>query len=237
MINLVDARCDILSQVASIFHELGTAFNINFLASSQCMICIGTEGKLVTHALIYFYKVHKKYHDHIDGDGQVSNTGFIVVHDDVIKWKHFRVTGHLCGGIHQSLVNSPHKSQWRRALMFSFDLCLKKGLINNQNDGDLRCHWAHYDITVMHGLNEGNITPWNPANFSQNSNQYEKIFFQEMKLDSGCSKSAICSGFNMLKIGSIKRIWTGTLVWDPRAFRECNWQYWHQHISWFSELP
>ena len=40
-------------------------------------------------------------------------------HDDVIKWKHFPRHWPLARGIHRSPVNSPHKGQWRGALMFS----------------------------------------------------------------------------------------------------------------------
>ena len=40
----------------------------------------------------------------------------------------FRVTGPLCVGIHRSLVNSPHKGQWRGALMDFFYLSLNKPL-------------------------------------------------------------------------------------------------------------
>ena len=40
-------------------------------------------------------------------------------HDDVIKWKHFPRNWPFVRGIHRSPVNSPHKGQWRGALMFS----------------------------------------------------------------------------------------------------------------------
>ena len=40
-------------------------------------------------------------------------------HDDVIKWKHFPCYWQSVRGIHRSPVNSPHKGQWREALMFS----------------------------------------------------------------------------------------------------------------------
>ena len=41
------------------------------------------------------------------------------VHYDVIKWKHFPRYWPFVRGIHWSPVNSPHKGQWRGALMFS----------------------------------------------------------------------------------------------------------------------
>ena len=44
-------------------------------------------------------------------------------------------------GIHRSQVNSPHKGQWRRALMFLSSAA-----------GDLRRHGANYDVIVMNDI-------------------------------------------------------------------------------------
>ena len=52
-------------------------------------------------------------------------------------------------GIHRSPVNSPHKGQWRGALMFSLICTRINGWVNNDEAGDLRRHRAHYDVTVM----------------------------------------------------------------------------------------
>ena len=52
-------------------------------------------------------------------------------------------------GIHWSPVNSPHKGQWRRALMFSLICVWINGWVNNREAGDLRRYCAHYDITLM----------------------------------------------------------------------------------------
>ena len=52
-------------------------------------------------------------------------------------------------GIHRSPVNSPHKGQWRGALMFSLICAWIKGWVNNREAGDLRRHRAHYDVTVV----------------------------------------------------------------------------------------
>ena len=49
--------------------------------------------------------------------------------------------------IHQSTVNSPHKVEWRGALMFS--LVWINGWVNNREAGDVRRHRVHYDVTVM----------------------------------------------------------------------------------------
>ena len=70
-------------------------------------------------------------------------------HDDVIKWKHFPRYRPFVRGIHRSPVNSPHKGQWRRALMFSLICPWINGWVNNREAGDLRRHRAHYDVVVM----------------------------------------------------------------------------------------
>ena len=70
-------------------------------------------------------------------------------HDDVIKLKHFPRYWPFVRGIHRSSVNSPHKDQWRGALMFSLISAWTNGWINNRKAGDLRRHRAHYDVTLM----------------------------------------------------------------------------------------
>ena len=47
----------------------------------------------------------------------------------------FRVTGNLCG---EFPVNSPHKSQWHGALMFTLICARMNGWVNNRDAGDLR---------------------------------------------------------------------------------------------------
>ena len=70
-------------------------------------------------------------------------------HDDVIKWKHFPRNWPFVRGIHRSPVNSPHKGQWRGALMFTLICARINGWVNNREAGDLRRHRAHYDVIVM----------------------------------------------------------------------------------------
>ena len=70
-------------------------------------------------------------------------------HDDVIKWKHFPRYWPFVRGIHRSPVNSPHKCQWRGALMFSMICVWINGWVKNREAGDLRRYRAHYDVTVM----------------------------------------------------------------------------------------
>ena len=70
-------------------------------------------------------------------------------HDDVIKWKNFPRYWPFVRGIHRSPVNSPHKGQWRGALMFSLMYVWINGWVNNREAGDLRRNQAHYDVIVM----------------------------------------------------------------------------------------
>ena len=70
-------------------------------------------------------------------------------HDDVIKWNHFPRYWPFVRGIHRSPVNSPHKGQWRGALMFSLICVWINGWVNNRGAGDLRRYRAHYDAIVM----------------------------------------------------------------------------------------
>ena len=70
-------------------------------------------------------------------------------HDDVIKWKHFPRYWPFVRGIHRSPVNSPHKVQWRGALMFSLICVWIKSWVNNRKTGDLRRYRAHHDVIVM----------------------------------------------------------------------------------------
>ena len=47
-------------------------------------------------------------------------------HDDVIKWTHLPRYWPFVRGIHKYPVNSPHKGQWRGALMFALNKRLSK---------------------------------------------------------------------------------------------------------------
>ena len=71
----------------------------------------------------------------------------ICEHDDVIKWKHFPRSWPFVRGIHRSPVDSPHKGQWRGALMFSLICAWINGQVNNREAGlfetPSRPRWRH----------------------------------------------------------------------------------------------
>ena len=76
---------------------------------------------------------------------------YVGVHNDVIKWKHFPRYLPFVRGIHRSPVKSPHKGQWRGALMFSLICAWINDIVNNGEACDLRRHRDHYDVIVMGG--------------------------------------------------------------------------------------
>ena len=74
---------------------------------------------------------------------KINNTS----HDDVIKWKHFRVTGPLCGKFtgHRCIPITKASD----AELWCFLWSAPEQKVNNRDTGDLRRHCAYYDITVM----------------------------------------------------------------------------------------
>ena len=81
--------------------------------------------------------------------GIISMTLVQSYHDDVIKWNHFLRYWSLMWGIHRSPVNSPHKGQWRGALIFPWSAPWINGWVHNREAGDLGRHCVHYDAIVM----------------------------------------------------------------------------------------
>ena len=59
---------------------------------------------------------------------RIKTSSSLVYHDDVIRWKHFPRYWPFARGILWSPMNSPHKVQWRGALMFSLISALNKRL-------------------------------------------------------------------------------------------------------------
>ena len=64
-------------------------------------------------------------------------------HVDVIKWKHFPRHWPFVRGIHRSPVNSPHKGQWRGALMFSLNKRFSKSSRRSWFETPSRSLWRH----------------------------------------------------------------------------------------------
>ena len=72
----------------------------------------------------------------------------------VITWRRhqmetFSALLALCAGNSPVPVNSPHRGQWRGALMFSLICVWINDWVNNREVGYLRRYRAHYDFIVM----------------------------------------------------------------------------------------
>ena len=83
------------------------------------------------------FMLHACNYRHAISELQTHETSFgdLAIYDDVIKWKHFPRYWPFVRGIHRSPVNSPHKVQYRGALMFSLICARINGWVNN------RCWW------------------------------------------------------------------------------------------------
>ena len=85
-------------------------------------------------------------------DTCLQDNGF---HNNVFKswWRHQMETFYallgLCAGNSPVPVNSPHKGQWRGALMFSVICAWINDWVNNREADDLRRHCGYYDVSVM----------------------------------------------------------------------------------------
>ena len=88
----------------------------------------------------YFLRGSQRSHSH----GNQLDLPKVQIHDHVIKWKHFPRYWPFVRGIHRSTVNSPHKGQWRGALVFSLICAWINAWVNNREAGDLRRSlWRH----------------------------------------------------------------------------------------------
>ena len=81
-------------------------------------------------------------------------TWMIRVWRAALWWRHqmeaFSALLAICANNSPVPVNSPHKGQWRRALMFSLTFVwINNGWVNNGEGGDLRRNRTQYDVTVM----------------------------------------------------------------------------------------
>ena len=97
----------------------------------------------------YFQSVHNYSASQLSCTRFALCCGLFFGHDDVIKWRNFPRYWPFVRGIHRSPVNSPHKGQWRGALMFSLIYARINGWVNNRESGDLSRPGAHYDVRVM----------------------------------------------------------------------------------------
>ena len=99
----------------------------NYMGASNCLVTIAgatTPLPCVVTSLCNSFDnrepVDEIYGCSIYKRVTVTSLKDMAPHDDVIKWKHFPRYWPFVRGIHRSPVNSPHKDQWRGAVMFSW---------------------------------------------------------------------------------------------------------------------
>ena len=134
-------------------------------------------------------------------------------HDDVIKWKHFPRYWPFVRGIHRSPVNSPHKSQWREALVFTLSCARINGWVNNREAGDLRRYRPHYDVIVMH------ISTW------MTPSGHQKVMIASENMSSSVARTVATVGpapclqvlwlskYKRLEILSLQTIMATPIIW------------------------
>ena len=117
-------------------------------------------------------------------------------------------------GIHRSPVNSPHKGQWRGALMFSLIYVWINGGVNNREAGDLRRYRTHYDVIVMstHHIVSYFVPKW--ANFLLS------FFYFAQVILSGHSSSCVRPS-----------LWDCGSGWWPWLCVLGSWNYWLPEAS------
>ena len=85
--------------------------------------------------------------------GRTSKTPLIGTNPESYQkttwWRHQMETFSAQLALCEFPVNSPHKGQWRGALMFSFICVWINDWVNNREAGDLRRYSGHYDVIVM----------------------------------------------------------------------------------------
>ena len=113
--------------------------------------------------------------------------------------------------IHRSPVNSPHKGQWRGALMFSLICAWINARVNNREAGDLRRYRPYYDVTIMHTLDQSLCSLgtedriirecyWCPGSLSRQTISSQYIFFiPKVKIIYGHRLQALSSVLSLLK--------------------------------------
>ena len=98
-----------------------TLINKDFSLSVPLVKMNCQRSSQANHAITLHYRKHVGRSQCQSGrDLQMPlEVGGSGLHEDVIKWKHFPRYWPFVRGIHRSPANSPHKGQWRGALMFS----------------------------------------------------------------------------------------------------------------------
>ena len=150
--------------VSAIQNESIRIIELNFVADFHCFIGLKTVGfqgyewPISINLIMNFFWIYNENPVHLflvlrvlvsETSETPSRCNCAVTHDDVIKCKHVPRYWPFVRGIHRSPVNSPHKGQWRGALMFTLICAWINGWVNTREFGDWRRYGSHYEGTVM----------------------------------------------------------------------------------------
>ena len=91
---------------------------------------------------------------------RLTSRGIRIIHYEVTRWKHFPRYWPFVRVFYRLPIDSPHKGQWRGALMISLIWPWTNGWSNYRDAGDLRRHRAHFDATVMYIHLYIEMGPW-----------------------------------------------------------------------------
>ena len=118
-----------------------------------------TKPSIYTDQCVWIHMIHKHFFSQISLLAGWNWNSYMqlwlsarhlrLMHDDVIKWKHFPGYWPFVRGFTSHRWIPLTKGQWRRALMFPLICAWINGWVSNRGAGDLRRRRAHYDVPVM----------------------------------------------------------------------------------------
>ena len=157
-----------------------------------------------------------------------------------IKWKHFPRYRPFVQGIHRSPVNSPHKDQWRGALMFSLIYAWINGWVNNREAGDLRRHRAHCDVIVILLIVYGSLTTHHTIQYNSSANSLITYHFINVyqQIDTWWWISSLVE-FRCSRLFSDKTLTRPTLLiinWTVKFDKAWNSEFLSKHKTFLSEM-
>ena len=113
-------------------------------------------------------------HTFIMGEFYKKPEHLLPQYDDVIKWKHFRVTGPLCREFTGDRWIPRTKASDAELWCFLWSAPWINVWVNNRDAGDLRRQCAHYDVIVMMFQLQRNERRWISGDVDSLINWYIK---------------------------------------------------------------
>ena len=163
-------KCFVCTSFASILHILLWARK-NVQSFAKNIIPIGKSSLLTGR--IYFATVQDMHACHWPLS-LVIHVECVVMHDDVIKWKHFpRVTGHLCVEFTGPRWIPRTKASDAELWCFLWSASWINGWVNNREADDLRRHRALYEVIAMAAITMPSHSHY--------------VFYQALPMDTPCT--------------------------------------------------